>query len=176
MTDYRGYGQSSGHPSFSNMIKDAHVIYKQFREYLSNNGFTGPVSVMGRSLGSASAIELASHYQAQLACLIIESGFAHTYNLLRRLGIPSSLLPPNREKEASTLPLIKKVTIPTLIIHGENDVIIPLEDGVALHKNVSSENKEILIIPKAGHNDLLYFGPEDYMAAIKKIITENLEN
>ncbi|MFX0211288.1 MAG: alpha/beta hydrolase [Candidatus Hodarchaeota archaeon] len=171
VADYRGYGQSDGHPSFSSMISDAHEIYQQFREYLTNNNYYGPVSVMGRSLGSASAIEIANHYQDQLACLIIESGFANTYNLLKRLSIPSSLLPPEKEEEASTLAIIRIVKIPTLFIHGENDMIIPLEEGVALHKNIASENKEILIIPGAGHNDLLLYGPEDYMAAIKKIIT-----
>ncbi len=171
VVDYRGYGKSSGQPSFSNMITDAHTIYQQFRKYLVTNSFTGPVSLMGRSLGSASAIELASHYQDQLACLIIESGFAYTYNLLKRLGIPSSVLPPEREEDVSTIPLIKKVKIPTLIIHGENDMIIPLEDGVALHKNVGADEKDILIIPMAGHNDLLLYGPEDYMTAVKRIIT-----
>ena len=172
VADYRGYGQSDGQPSFSNMFIDAHAIYQHFKEYLNKNNFLGPLSVMGRSLGSASAIELASQYQNQFACLIIESGFANTYKLLKRLGIPSSLLPSNREEEASIFSLIKAVKIPTLFIHGESDIIIPLEEGVALHKNVASENKEILIIPRAGHNDLLLYGPEDYMAAIKKIITE----
>ncbi|UCG04531.1 MAG: alpha/beta hydrolase [Candidatus Heimdallarchaeota archaeon] len=173
VADYRGYGQSTGYPTFSSMIKDAHAIYQEFRKYLFENKFLGSVSVMGRSLGSASAIEIAAHYQNQLVCLIIESGFAYTYNLLRRLGIPSSMLPPEKEEVASTLPLIKNVRIPSLFIHGENDVIIPLEDGVALHKNVASEEKNILIVPGAGHNDLLLIGPEDYMAAIKKIISEN---
>ena len=51
-------------------------------------------------------------------------------------------------------------------------MIIPLEDGVALHKNVGTEDKEILIIPMAGHNDLLLYGPEDYMSAIKRMITK----
>ena len=171
VVDYRGYGQSDGSPSFSSMIKDAHVIYQKFRTYLLENQFLGPLSVMGRSLGSASAIELAVHYQNQLACLIIESGFAHTYKLLRRLGI-SSTLPPEKEGIASNLPFIRKVKIPSLFIHGENDMIIPLGDGVALHKNVSSVNKNILIVPRAGHNDLLLLGPDDYMEAIRKIISE----
>ncbi|MFX1283855.1 MAG: alpha/beta hydrolase [Promethearchaeota archaeon] len=171
VVDYRGYGQSDGNPSFSSMIQDAHIIYQSFRKYLFEKDYVGPVSVMGRSLGSASAIEIASYYQEQIACLIIESGFANTYNLLKRLSVPSSLLPPDKEEEASALVIIRKVKIPALFIHGENDMIIPLEEGVALHKNIASENKEILIIPGAGHNDLLLYGPEDYMAAIKKIIT-----
>ncbi|UCE13491.1 MAG: alpha/beta hydrolase [Candidatus Heimdallarchaeota archaeon] len=175
VADYRGYGKSDGSPSFSNMINDGHIIYQKFRQYLLNNEFTGPVSVMGRSLGSASAIELASCYQEQLGCLIIESGFAYTFNLLKRLGIPSSVLPVEREEEVSTLPLIKNVLIPLLVIHGESDMIIPLEDGAALYKHTGSERKELLIIPRAGHNDLLLRGSDDYMAAVHKIITETVD-
>jgi fermentation-respiration switch protein FrsA (DUF1100 family) len=173
VADYRGYGLSGGKSSFSSMIEDAHSIFHSFREWLVNNEYTGPISVMGRSLGSASAIELANNYQSQLSCLIIESGFAYTFNLLQRLGIPSSLLPPELEELASSLPLVKMIKIPALIIHGEDDLIIPLEDGIALYKNLASEDKEILIIPKAGHNDLLLVGPQDYMAAIQKIITQS---
>ncbi|MFX0087252.1 MAG: alpha/beta hydrolase [Candidatus Hodarchaeota archaeon] len=173
VADYRGYGNSNGSPTFSTMISDSHVIYQQFREYLLKNGFIGSVSVMGRSLGSASAIELASQYQDQIACLIIESGFAHTFDLLRRLGVPSSLLPVDREEEASALPLVKKIKIPFLLIHGENDIIIPLSDGISLYNTIASETKEILIIPQAGHNDLLLMGPEDYMEAIREIIFQS---
>jgi pimeloyl-ACP methyl ester carboxylesterase len=142
VADYRGYGLSGGEPSFSSMVDDAHSIFHSFREWLVNNEFGGPISIMGRSLGSASAIELANIYQTQLSCLIIESGFVYTYNLLRRLGIPSSFLPPKLEELASTLPLIKTVKIPTLVIHGEIDVIIPLEDGIALYKNLASEDMQ----------------------------------
>jgi pimeloyl-ACP methyl ester carboxylesterase len=175
VTDYRGYGKSTGHPNFSNMLGDAHKIYQQFRKFLIENGYIGSVSVMGRSLGSASAIELAWKYQKQISCVIIESGFVNTYNLLHRLGISFSLLPDNREIDVSPLPLLKTIKIPTLVIHGENDVIIPLEDGMTLYKNLASNKKELLIIPNAGHNDLLLIGPNDYMDAIKKIIFESEE-
>ena len=173
VADYRGYGSSNGTPSFSKMISDSHVIYQQFREYLLKNGFTGLITVMGRSLGSASAIELASQYQDQIACLIIESGFAHTFDLLRRLGVPSSLLPVDKEEEVSALPLVKKIKIPFLLIHGENDIIIPLSDGISLYNTITSETKAILIIPRAGHNDLLLMGPEDYMEAVRKIVFQS---
>jgi pimeloyl-ACP methyl ester carboxylesterase len=170
VADYRGYGNSSGSPTFSSMISDSHLIYTRFMEYLTKKGFSGKLAVMGRSLGSACAIEIVSHYQEKISCLIIESGFTQTYELLKRLGIPSSLLPDDREEEVSGLPLVRRIKIPTLIIHGENDIIIPLQDGTSIYKNIASEIKEILIIPKAGHNDLLLYGPQDYMGAISKMI------
>lgn len=168
--DYRGYGISTGNPSFSTMLKDAHVLYREIRKYLNVYDFNGSISIMGRSLGSASAFELASSYQKDLNCLIIESGFVNTYALLRRLGIPSTWLPEEKEEESSAYPLIRRINIPTLIIHGERDIIIPLSEGVEIHKNIASEEKELLIIPMAGHNDLLLRGPDDYLEAIHKFI------
>jgi len=171
VVDFRGYGESTGTPSFSNMISDSHVIFREVCKFLTEKNYTGPLSVMGRSLGSACAIELATHYQDQIARLIIESGFAYTYELLLRLGVPQNLLPREREEEVSALPLMKKIHIPTLIIHGENDFIIPVKNGKALYEHVASEKKELLIIPNAGHNDLLLVGFQQYMEAVELMLS-----
>jgi alpha-beta hydrolase superfamily lysophospholipase len=171
VVDFRGYGKSNGIPTFSNMINDSHIIFQETLKFLEEKNFTGPLSVMGRSLGSAPAIELAFHYQDQIANLIIESGFAYTYELLFRLGVPQNLLPEEREEEVSAIPLMKEITLPTLIIHGENDFIIPVKNGQALFDNVASENKELLIIPRAGHNDLLHVGFQQYMKAVTSLLT-----
>ena len=80
--DYRGYGKSSGNPSVSAMMKDSHSIFKYVIKWLSENEFTGPLIIMGRSLGSASALEIMSVYQSQIQGIIIESGFALTVPLL----------------------------------------------------------------------------------------------
>jgi len=171
VVDFRGYGESTGTPSFSNMINDSHVIFQEVSKFLTERNYTGPLSVMGRSLGSACAIELATHYQDQLAKLIIESGFAYTYELLFRLGVPQNLLPKEREEEVSALPLMKEIIIPTLIIHGENDFIIPVKNGYALYEHVGSEKKKLLIIPNAGHNDLLLVGFQQYIEAVEAFLS-----
>jgi len=172
VADYRGYGLSSGTPSFTTMIADSHAIYQQVRNYLLTNIYIGPVSIMGRSLGSASAIEISIHYQSQIHSLIIESGFAYTYALLKRLGIPNYLLPIKYEDRVSPLSQIKEVKIPALVIHGEQDNIIPIKDGKALFQALSSVDKKLLLIPNAGHNDLLLVGPREYMNAIKSRVMD----
>ncbi len=58
------------------------------REWLTDGGYGGRLIIMGRSLGSASALELAAAYGDAIDGLIIDSGFAHTVPLLRRLGAP----------------------------------------------------------------------------------------
>lgn len=171
VVDYRGYGESTGTPSFSNMLNDSHFIFQEVRKYLDEKNFTGSLSLMGRSLGSAPAIEIAAHFQEQVGNLIIESGFAYTYELFIRLGVPKSLLPKEREEEVSVISLMKKINIPTLIIHGENDFVIPVKNGHALYEHTACEKKELLIIPQAGHNDLLLVGFQQYIEAVKAFLS-----
>ncbi len=171
--DYRGYGESTGTPSFSNMISDSHIIFQEVQRFLAERNFTGRLSIMGRSLGSACAIEIAAQNQDQIENLIIESGFAYTYELFIRLGVPKSLLPIEKEEEVSVISLMKKINIPTLIIHGEIDFIIPVKNGYALYEHAACEKKELVIIPQAGHNDLLLVGFQRYIEAVELLIFEN---
>ena len=59
-TDYRGYGRSEGTPTVTAMMKDCHTVLAFTRDWLKGEGYGGPLIVMGRSIGSASAIELAA--------------------------------------------------------------------------------------------------------------------
>ena len=60
VADYRGYGCSEGNPTVSAMMADCHAIFDFVLDWQAANGFSGPRIVMGRSLGSASALELAA--------------------------------------------------------------------------------------------------------------------
>lgn len=170
VVDYRGYGTSGGSPSYSSMIGDAHQILQQFVDLLEESGLNGPLFLMGRSLGSASALELAMRRPDPIIGLILESGFAHTYQLLINLGVDPRLLDPSKEDMVSNLEKMKKVTQPVLIIHGETDEIIPVSDGLDLYRAARNEVKAILIVPGAGHNTLMLLGLEDYLGAIGSFV------
>ena len=86
MADYRGYDSSTGSPTSSARLADSYAILRFVTGWLSDQDHTGPLIVMGRSLGSAPAVELACHDPEAIAGLILESAFAHTGLLLRRLG------------------------------------------------------------------------------------------
>lgn len=87
VVDYRGYGWSTGTPTVSDMMADSYRIMDFVIQWCRDQGLNGPLSVMGRSLGSAPAIELAATRPSEVATLIVESGFAGTESLLRILGI-----------------------------------------------------------------------------------------
>ena len=166
VADYRGYGVSTGSPTCSAIIEDAHPVFHGFVAFLKDGGYTGDLFVMGRSLGSAPAIEVAFHHQDRLKGLIVESGFASTRNLLRRLGVSHLLRDiPDAAGFGNDLK-IARVAIPTLIIHGEEDEIIPVEEGRALYSLSAASRKRSLFIPHAGHNDLMVHAMNEYMEAI----------
>jgi len=168
--DYRGYGRSNGNPSVSAMMKDCHTIFLFVKEWLQQQGYAGPLVVMGRSLGSASALELASTRGADIDALIIESGFALASPLLHLLGIDTQKIGFKEEQGFRNIDKIKKYNKPTLIIHAEFDHIIPYSDGQSLFEASTSENKNLLQIPGANHNDIFARGLSAYLAAIETMV------
>ena len=73
--------------------------------------------------------------------------------------------------ELGALAKIAGVRVPTLIIHGQRDWIIPITDAQALHHHAGAEDKTLVTIPGAGHNDLLWRGQEQYFEAIRELIS-----
>ena len=59
--DYRGYGRSTGSPTLTSMMKDSHLIFTWVKGWLAEENHNGHLFVMGRSLGSASTLELSAH-------------------------------------------------------------------------------------------------------------------
>ena len=167
--DYRGYGRSTGEPTITNMMKDCHIIFDFVKNWLSEEGYKGPLILMGRSLGSASALELVSHYKDEVDGLIIESGFAFSGPLFQLLGIDLKAIDFKEEAGLGNLDKIRKVDKPTLIIHAELDQIIPFSDGQALYDASPSRDKTLLKIPGANHNDIFVRGLSEYMATIKTL-------
>ncbi|MCK9375831.1 MAG: lysophospholipase [Syntrophobacterales bacterium] len=170
--DYRGYGRSTGEPTVTAMMQDCHRIFAYVRENLPEMGYRGPLLVMGRSLGSASALELIAAYPERLAGLIIESGFAYAGPLLQLLGVNLETIEFQETAGFRNVDKIRAYTGPTLIIHAEHDHIIPLSDGQALFDACGAADKTFLKIPQADHNDVLLQGFAAYMAAIKNLVNK----
>jgi uncharacterized protein len=171
MTDYRGYGVSDGKPTITNLLTDSLKIYTEFREIIKREGFNPDIFVMGRSLGSIPALEIATHYQIELRGLIIESGSARIFSFLL-----SYLTTDETQKllngSFQNKDKIRSVSIPTLIIHGELDEIIPVQEGKELFVNSGAADKSILIIPGSGHNDLLFNGENQYFSVLGDFVNK----
>jgi len=170
VADYRGYGTSGGSPTLTDMVKDAHPIFDGFKRLLKEESFSGNLFVMGRSLGSLSAIELAYHYQNQLSGLVVESGFASVSRLLQRLGLGDDSRG-SEENEPSTGPMmVRGIAIPTLVLHGEYDQLVSFEEGKAIYDNVAANDKRFVLISGADHNTIFVEGMEQYLRELQDFI------
>ncbi len=169
VADYRGYGASSGNPTFKDMVSDARAIFDYVTAEESEIGGGQNWYVMGRSLGSISALELAANRADQVKGIIIESGFISVAGLIRHLGLPSpgDLSPLEEEYRRRTA----QVNLPALIIHGEHDRLVPLTQGKDLYESLGSEQKELVVIPGADHNNIMFANPEKYIAAINSFVS-----
>ncbi len=172
--DYRGYGRSNGNPTVSAMMRDCHTIFDFTCSWLQDNEFRGPIILMGRSLGSASVLELAAVYAKKIDALIIESGFAYAGPLLQLLGIDLDALGFREEKGFGNIDKVRKFSNPCLIIHAEYDHIIPFSDGKALYEACPSNDKVFLPIAGANHNDIFMRGIQEYLAAVRNLVQKVL--
>lgn len=173
VADYRGYGLSTGEPSMRHILEDAGPLFQKLKEILQETGPLRPIFVMGRSLGSGPAIEVAFHYQDELKGLIVESGFSDAFRLLSYIGLPIKVLPrqqgsfPNGEK-------MRSICLPTLFIHAAEDHLIPPSEAEELYSLCAADDKRLVVIPRADHNTLMMVGRDRYFQAIQEFIRSHV--
>ena len=166
VADYRGYGNSGGLPYFSLMLADAHKVREELGNIMESGGFTGGVFVMGRSMGRHAAFELAANSpDGALQGVIIESGRPILGNFCH--GMDPALA---EQLEAGYRAKVASISLPALVIHGELDTLAPVGQAREMYESFASEQKRILTIPGAGHNDLLYRGINEYFTAIRDFV------
>lgn len=153
--DYRGYGHSSGQPSEEGLYRDAVAAWAHLAARADTEGT--PRILFGRSLGGAVAVEVATRVEAD--GLIVESTFTSILTLARLVfPLPLPALPVKYD----SLSKIRRITMPLLAIHGEEDELIPYADGQALF-GAAPEPKAWYPIPGAGHNDTYVVGGDGYL-------------
>jgi fermentation-respiration switch protein FrsA (DUF1100 family) len=98
----------------------------------------------GRSLGGGAAGALAR--KRSLAALILESTFTSVRSMARSRGMPGFLI----RDPFDNLSVVRAFPGPVLLIHGENDAVIPAENSRALYG--AARSAELHLLP-CGHND-----------------------
>jgi len=143
--DYRGYGKSKGRPSEKGLYRDAHAAFA----YLVKEKSIAPqeIIVYGESLGGAVAVEIAAG--EKVAGLILEGTFTSIEDMARRIYpfLPRSLIV-NKFDVASK---INSVRCPVLIMHSEDDEVVPAEMGRSLYEKASGPKRFLSL--KGGHNE-----------------------
>jgi fermentation-respiration switch protein FrsA (DUF1100 family) len=146
--DWRGYGNSSGSPGEQGTYRDARAA----RDCMLRQPGVDPARVLylGESLGGAVAVELALAHPP--AALVLLSAFTSVRDMARlHYGlIPRALVP----DAYPSLRRIAGLRAPLLVLHGDDDMIVPVEHGRALF-GAAPEPRRLCIVPGAGHNDIV---------------------
>jgi fermentation-respiration switch protein FrsA (DUF1100 family) len=160
--DYSGYGRSRGHPSEKGIYQDGLAAY----DYLISHKKISPDRIIsfGRSLGAAVAIEIAM--RKEVRSLIIESAFTSIRDMAKQMLL-FQLLSPFLPADYNNLKKIQTIYVPKLIIHGEEDEIVPFLMGQRLYRS-APDPKLFYSIPGAGHNDTYLVGGKDYAEAFSR--------
>ena len=168
VAEFRGYGKSGGRPAVAALVSDAIPAVEYATALLAEGGYDPRMFVMGRSLGSQPALEVAARASAHVRGLIIESGAASIRRLVDRFGLAD-------DGEAAALAVaheakIRSIRLPALLIHGEADDLMPLEQAAGLYDLLEGTRRELVVIPGAGHNDILWIGRRQYFDAIRDFV------
>jgi len=172
--DYRGYGRSTGVPTVSTMIHDAHSIYRQVQSFLKDENRTGAFILMGRSLGSVCAIELAATHQEDITAMILESGIATTMPLLQNMGIDTAGLGITEQDGFRNIHKIARVTKPIFVLHARHDQLISVANAELLQAESAARNKQFQVVPGADHNTIMAVAGNLYFETIKQFINKIL--
>jgi alpha-beta hydrolase superfamily lysophospholipase len=152
LAEYRGYGLASGSgpPNEAGLYRDAAALLDE----LERQGI-GPrrVALMGISLGTGVAAEMTVRGRA--ASLILVSPYTSVTAMAAGVipFLPTSLLCPDRFDTLSKAPRIR---VPTLVIHGDADEVVPFAMGRQIASSIPRAT--LRVVHGSHHNDVLENG------------------
>ena len=160
--DYPGYGESSGSPSEKGCYRAIESTYK----HLCDEAKVAPqdIILLGQSVGTGPTTWLAANEEHRAVVLI--SPFLSAFRTVTQVPI----LPGDRFPNAKH---IQKFSTPLIVIHGEEDKVIPFKQGQSIYDRSPSSQKTFIPVPNAGHNDLFTKGEIDLGKILFQLVESN---
>ena len=164
--EYRGYNGVPGPPTAEGIRLDSRAALAYVRAHYPPNS---RLVYYGHSLGTALATEFAE--ETLPSTLVLESPFTSARAIAANFGTPIvgwlwsfiGRIPYDTKRRVSTL------NIPVWVAHGERDRVIPVRMGREVFA-AARRPGELLIIPSAGHNDLVEAGREQYWQWLERAV------
>jgi pimeloyl-ACP methyl ester carboxylesterase len=164
LLDSRCHGKSEG-DTYSALPRFAEDISHTIEYAKKTLPFNGKIILLGHSVGAAATLYAASK-RSDIAAVISISSFGNPQWLMsryfQRFKLPGFLVKfllayiqwiiGHRFKEIAPVNSIKRIKVPTLIVHGTHDKTVPIEDAQAIQKNNS--NGYLLTIEGANHESV----------------------
>ncbi|GMR57114.1 hypothetical protein PMAYCL1PPCAC_27309 [Pristionchus mayeri] len=175
--DYRGYGDSEGSPTEGGIVNDTRVVYDYVRMHTKENA----IVVWGHSMGTGVCTRLTKELSLARnapAGLVLESPFNNLRDAVMNhpFSIPIRWMTRGMIDRLVLNPLrsvglvmesderITHITCPILILHAEDDHIIPVKLGRALKEAAESSKRDVEYVefPKTREfaHKFIYTAPE----------------
>jgi dipeptidyl aminopeptidase/acylaminoacyl peptidase len=118
--NYRGYGDSQGDPAENHMVEDGCTLF----DWLAGRGHVDPqrIAIVGRSLGSGVAVQVAKERPAHSVVLITPYDSILAIAKRRFRTIPIEYMLRHRFESVKYAPAL---TAPTYVLRAEFDDVIP---------------------------------------------------
>jgi fermentation-respiration switch protein FrsA (DUF1100 family) len=160
LLDYRGYGGNPGRPTEAGLALDAQAAQRTLEE----RGYPPARTIyFGESLGAG--VVAALQAEVAPAGLLLRSPFtsladigAHHYPYLPVEAILRDRYP--------VLDHVAATQVPVTVVHGDRDDVVPPAQSEAVAR-AARKLVEHLVLPSAGHNDAVLFGPEVADAVVR---------
>jgi uncharacterized protein len=166
--DYEGFGKSTGSPTLVKCRDDAVAAF----DYLTEQMHLAPSSIVayGESVGTGFTSELSA--KRKVGAIILQSPFTSlpdvaSDNLFFLKLYPSWIYP---EPHLSIIDIMSHPHAPLLIIHGKQDQILKYRYSEQIMKR-AQDQKTLILLPDAGHNDVYEKNVDLTMSAIDKFIS-----
>lgn len=159
--DYRGYGRSTGTPSPEGLFLDGQAVLDFVCQQKYKNLF-----IIGQSLGGIAALTLLTRGGPACTCgLVLESTFSSYRDIARDKVASTFILWPFQyplsylvSDDWSPKEACQELRLPTLVIHGDRDRVVPFKFGQELMTLLGSEQKELWQVKGQGHTAALVPG------------------
>jgi uncharacterized protein len=153
LVEYRGYGSSreSGPPTEAGLYLDAEAAL----DALAAEGVTSDQVVLwGMSLGTGVATEMAARGRGR--ALILVAPFTSITAIVDRVApglLPSRFIARDRFDSLAKAPSVR---IPTVVVHGDADEVVPWDMGRDLASAI--HGAKLVTVPGAHHGDVYRLG------------------
>ncbi|CAB04043.2 Serine aminopeptidase S33 domain-containing protein [Caenorhabditis elegans] len=145
--DYSGYGFSSGTQGEKNVYADVRAVYEKILEMRPDK----KIVVMGYSIGTTAAVDLAATNPDRLAGVVLIAPFTSGLRLFSSKPDKPDTCWADSFKSFDK---INNIDTRVLICHGDVDEVIPLSHGLALYEKLKNPVPP-LIVHGANHHTIL---------------------
>lgn len=146
MLSYRGYSGSTGRPTERANVADAKLAYAALRK----DGIAPEdIILYGELLGSGVAVQVAA--ENPVGGIVLDAPYTSIVDVAAE-AYPFLPVRAFMVDRYDTLRYLRDVRAPLLVVHGEEDEVIPVAMGRAVYAAANGP-KEIVTLPGAGHSD-----------------------